>query len=117
MHMSRGLVHNYIGMRMDYSTKGEVKVKVTMVDYLKGVLGDFAEKITGTAPTPASEHMFAVRPDEERTMPNEEQALAFHYIVSRLIFASSRSRKLSRRWCRLKWLTGTYQEQFTRPSY
>jgi hypothetical protein len=45
----------------------------TMVDYLKGVLGDFPEDITGSVPTPASEHLFDVRPDEEKTMLNEEQ--------------------------------------------
>jgi hypothetical protein len=48
MHMSRGLVHDYIGMTIDYTTRGEVKVK--MVDYLKGVFGDFTEVIDGTAP-------------------------------------------------------------------
>jgi hypothetical protein len=37
MHVWRGLVHDYLGMTLDYSTKGEVKV--TMVDYLKGVQG------------------------------------------------------------------------------
>jgi hypothetical protein len=52
MHVSRGLVHDYLGMTLDYSTKGVVKV--TMVDYLKGVLGDFPEEITRSAPTPAS---------------------------------------------------------------
>jgi hypothetical protein len=91
MHMSRGLIHDYLPMIMDYSTKGEVKV--TMVDYLKGVLGDFPEEITRTAPTPASEHMFNVRSDEERTMLNEEQAQAFHHDAAQLIFASSQSQK------------------------
>jgi hypothetical protein len=57
-------------MTLDYTTKGEVKV--TMVDYLKGVLGDFPEVINGAAPTPASEHLFDIRPDEERTLMNEE---------------------------------------------
>jgi hypothetical protein len=35
MHVSRGLVHDYLRMTLDYSTRGEVKVKVTMDDYLK----------------------------------------------------------------------------------
>jgi hypothetical protein len=91
MHVSRGLVHDYLGMTLDYTTKGEVKV--TMVDYLKGVLGDFPEVISGTAPTPASEHLFDIRPDEERTLLNEEQARAFHHAVAQLLFASARSRK------------------------
>jgi hypothetical protein len=91
MHVSRGLLHDYLGMTFDYTTKGEVKV--TMVDYLKGVLGDFTEVIDGTAATPASEHLFDVCPDEERTLLNEEQARAFHHAVAQLLFASARSRK------------------------
>jgi hypothetical protein len=85
MHVSRGLVHDYLGMTLDYTKKGEVKVK--MVDYLKGVLVDFPEVINGTAPTPASEHLFDIRPDEERTLLNEEQARAFHHAVAQLLFA------------------------------
>jgi hypothetical protein len=91
MHMSRGLLHDYLGMTLDYTTKGEVKV--IMVDYLKGVLGDFPEVIDGTAPTPASEHLFDVRPDKEKTLLNEEQARVFHHAVAQLLFASARSRK------------------------
>jgi hypothetical protein len=52
MHVSRGLVHEYLGMSLDYTVKGEVKI--TMVDYLEGVIGDFPEVIDGTAPTTAS---------------------------------------------------------------
>jgi hypothetical protein len=71
MYVSRGLVCDYLGITLDYSTKGEVKV--TMVEFLEGVLGDFPEAITSSVPTPASEHLFNVRPDEERTPLNEEQ--------------------------------------------
>jgi hypothetical protein len=63
-----------------------------MVDYLKVVLGDSPEEITGSVPTPASEQLFDVRPGEERIMLNEEQARAFHHAVAQLLFASSRSR-------------------------
>jgi hypothetical protein len=64
-----------------------------MGDYLKGVLGDFPEEITGSSPIPASEHLFDALPDEERTTLNEEQTQAFHHDVAQLLFASSRSRK------------------------
>jgi hypothetical protein len=56
-------------------------------------LGGFPEVIEGAAPTPALEHLFDVRPDEERTLINEEQAQAFHHAVAQLIFTSARSRK------------------------
>jgi hypothetical protein len=91
MHVSRGLVHEYLGMTLDYTVKGEVKI--TMVDYLKGVIGDFPEVIDGTAPAAASEHLFDVCPDEERVLLEEEQARAFHHAVAQLLFASSRARK------------------------
>jgi hypothetical protein len=52
MHISRGLVHEYLGMTLDYTVKGEAKI--TMVHYMKGVIGDFPEVIDGTAPTAES---------------------------------------------------------------
>jgi hypothetical protein len=91
MHVSRGLVHEYLGMTLDYTVKGEVKI--TMVDYLKGVIRDFPEVIDGTAPAAASEHLFNVRPDEERVLLEEERARAFHHAVAQLLFTSSSARK------------------------
>jgi hypothetical protein len=70
MHVSRGLVHDYLCMTLDYAMKGEVKV--TMVDYLKGVLNDFPEVIEGHAQTAAAENLFTVRPDDERATLDEE---------------------------------------------
>jgi hypothetical protein len=39
MRVSRGRVHDYLGMTLDFTKKGEVKV--TMIDYLKKVISDF----------------------------------------------------------------------------
>jgi hypothetical protein len=36
-----------------------------MIDYLKGVINDFPEIITGTAITPATTNLFDVRPDNK----------------------------------------------------
>jgi hypothetical protein len=46
VRVSRWRVHDYLSMILDFSDKGEVKV--TMIDYLKGVLNDFPEMITGS---------------------------------------------------------------------
>jgi hypothetical protein len=91
MHVSRKLVHEYLGMTLDYTVKGEVKI--TMVDFLEGVIGDFPGVIDGTAPTAASETFFNVRPVEERVILEEERARAFHHAVSQLLFESSRASK------------------------
>jgi hypothetical protein len=52
MRVSRGGVHDYLGMMFDFTNKGDVKV--SMVDYLKGVIDDFPEGITGAMATPST---------------------------------------------------------------
>jgi hypothetical protein len=49
MKVSRGKVHDYLGMTLDYTKKGEVKL--TTIDYMKGVIEDFPEVITGVQKT------------------------------------------------------------------
>jgi hypothetical protein len=73
------------------------KAKAKPMNVLKiqeSLWGDFPEVIEdGTTPTPASEHLLDVRPDQERTLLNEEQTWAFHHTLAQLLFASTRSRK------------------------
>ena len=40
--VTRGKIHDYLGMRFDFSEPG--KVKVDMIDYVKEMLDDFSEK-------------------------------------------------------------------------
>jgi hypothetical protein len=91
MRVSQGKVHDYLGMTLDFTNKGEVKV--TMIDYLKGVVNDFPEVITGTAITPATANLFDVRPKDERKVLGEEEARAFHHSVTQLLFATTLARK------------------------
>ena len=46
MHRLRGLRHDYLGIWLDYSIPGEVRI--SMEEYLMGVLDDFREDITDT---------------------------------------------------------------------
>jgi hypothetical protein len=91
MRVSWGRVHDCLGMTLDFTKKGEVKI--TMIDYLKGVINNFPEEITGTAMSPATKNLYDVRPNEERTVLGEEQARAFHHAVAQLLFATARVRK------------------------
>jgi hypothetical protein len=54
----RGTRHDYLGMELDYSVKG--KVKINMTKYVENMIEDFPEKIktTDTAITPASDGLF-----------------------------------------------------------
>ena len=40
-----GKVHNYLGMIFNFLAKG--KVMVTMMEYIKNIIKDFPEEITG----------------------------------------------------------------------
>jgi hypothetical protein len=91
MRISRGNVHNYLGMNLNVESPGEVKV--TMIDYLKEVTNDFPEVITRSAATTATDHMFEIHPDESRVLLDKKWAQAFHHTVAQLLFVSNRTRK------------------------
>ena len=50
----RGLVHDYLGMDLDYTTKG--KVENSMIKYVDKILEGFSEELGASAATPAVEH-------------------------------------------------------------
>ena len=62
-----------------------------MWDYLKKVIIEFPEEITGTCTTPVSDHFFKVREDGRKL--NEELVDAFHHTVYQLLFAANRARR------------------------
>jgi hypothetical protein len=84
----RGKVHNYLGMIFDFLAKG--KVMVTMVEYIKDIIKDFPEEITGTKTSPAADHLFTVRDPSLAKTLLEEQAMAFYRAMAQLLFLSAR---------------------------
>jgi hypothetical protein len=85
LRVSRGKTHDYLGMDLDFTEPG--KVKITMIPYLKGVIKDFPKEITVRAASLSAENLFTVREDQDREPLNESHALAFHHIVAQLLFA------------------------------
>jgi hypothetical protein len=49
-----------------------------MVEYLKGVIDDFLEVITGRSAMPTEEKLFEVCPDESRILFGGKHAQTFH---------------------------------------
>ena len=88
MHGSRGDRHDYIGMRLEFSKKGEVQV--SMEDYLRGVIDDFPEEISKSAATPAAPCLFQTRDEDDpkRVHLDEFRAQVFHHNVAQLLFGS-----------------------------
>ena len=81
--MSRGKVHNYLGMVLDYSTPGEVKVN--MIKYIKDTVEGFIELVSDGAATPAAYHLFDVDADGVKLV--EQLARVFHTTTAKLIFS------------------------------
>ena len=90
MKVCRGKIHEYLGMTLDFSTRGEVKV--TMFPYVKEIVDLFTQYDNSdcTAKTSAGEHLFTVH-DENNKLP-EEQTAVFHHFVAKSLFATKRAR-------------------------
>jgi Reverse transcriptase (RNA-dependent DNA polymerase) len=86
--VSRDQVHEYLGMRFDFTERGAVTVD--MSDYVKAVIADMPQDMIGKAVTPAANHLFDIR---ENSVPIEkEKADAFHKTVMQLQYLSQRAR-------------------------
>jgi hypothetical protein len=85
---TRGSVHEYLGMTLDYSIKGEVRIG--MSEYVKKMIEHFGEDLSEPAKTPAAQHLFQVREDAQPL--NEKQAQKFHNTVAKGLFLCKRAR-------------------------
>ena len=85
---TRGKVHDYLGMTINYSIPG--KVMFTMIDYIKTMLDELPGDMDGTVPTPASSHLFDVNELAEKL--SEEIGNLFHHNAAKLLFLCKRAR-------------------------
>jgi len=86
MKVTDGLVHEYLGMKFDYSTPG--KVIITMKKYLTSVIEESG--VEGTAQTPSGENLFDI--SENSPVLDERNRENFHHIVAQLLYAAVRAR-------------------------
>ena len=80
--VTRGLVHDYLGMTLDF--KIPQKVQIQMFDFIDKMLKDLPADMDGTARTLAAEHLFTVNPTP-KPLP-EDTAVLFHHNVTKLLF-------------------------------
>ena len=88
---SRGKKHKYLGMDLDFTTKGEVKV--TMADYTKKCIKIFnkvAPLELGTKLSAVACNLFEVNEDIKNLSPRKDEA--FHSLVAKISFATKRAR-------------------------
>jgi hypothetical protein len=86
--VTRGKVHDYLGMTLDYSTKGKVHIK--MLDSVAKMLQDLPEEFDGEASTPASNDLFKI--DEDSPKVGEKKAQFYHTYVAKTLFICKRAR-------------------------
>jgi hypothetical protein len=88
INKSRGKVHDYLGMELDYSINGQVTIN--MSDYIKTIISEIPEDMRGVASTPASNHLFVVNHDP--VILDEPRQKLFVHLVMQLLYLSQRAR-------------------------
>lgn len=88
--VSRGKVHDYLGMKLDYSVKGQLSIN--MIAYVETMLKGFPpEELKGAAPkAPWTEHLFKV--NEACDKLSVAKAEQFHTVVAQGLFLCKRGR-------------------------
>jgi hypothetical protein len=91
MTVSRGKIHKYLGMTLDYSVPGQVKI--TMLDYVNDILAAFDKaepKGGGTKTSAAPDSLF--KADEDCEKLTQAKAVEFHNLVAKTLYATKRAR-------------------------
>jgi hypothetical protein len=91
MMVSRGKIHKYLGMTLDYTVRGQVKI--TMVDYVDEILIAFDKaepKGGGTKTSAEPDSLFKV--DESCEKLKQDKAVELHNLVAKTLYATKRSR-------------------------
>jgi hypothetical protein len=91
MVVSRGKIHNYLGMTLNYTIGGNAKI--TMFDYVNEILTAFDKaepKGAGTKSSAAPDNLFMVNEDCNK-LPSEK-AVQFHNMVAKTLYATKRAR-------------------------
>ena len=91
MVVSRGKVHKYLGITLDYTVRGQVQI--TIIDFLDKVFIDFDKaepKGGGTKTSAAPENLFKVEEDCEN-LP-QSKTIQFQNLVAKTLYSTKRSR-------------------------
>ena len=94
LSVRRGANHDYLGINFDYSrAESHGEVVIDQIPYLLQILRDFPERLGQSKATPAADHLFDVRADDEARFLPEDQAAVFHRTVAQLLFIAPRARR------------------------
>ena len=86
--VTRGKKHDYLGILLDYSEPGYVKLDMTA--YVRKVLEEVRDDMDGTATSPAAEYLFQIV--DGVPLLDEATSEFFHATVAKLLFLCKRGR-------------------------
>jgi len=79
---STGKKLEYLGMTLDYTTKG--KVTLSMYEYIDKMLTELPSDMNGVSKVPSAGHLFNINPDATK-LP-EYKAQLFHHLEAKLLY-------------------------------
>ena len=87
--ITRGRVHEYLGMKMDFSIPGQVVL--SMPEYIDSLIKETPSDLTkGASTTPAAGHLFTTNAEAQKLC--EDQASEYHHHVAKLLYLAKRMR-------------------------
>jgi hypothetical protein len=86
--VNQGKKHEYLGMNIDFSIKGEVRI--TMYDYVEKLIRQLPSDMIGTKKTTAAEYLF--RTDATGVLLNAADKEKFHNLTAKTLWLSQRGR-------------------------
>jgi hypothetical protein len=105
--VSREKIHKYIGMMLDYSVPGQVKIKMLKyVNEIKAAFDKAEPKGGGTKTSAAPESLFKVDEDFEKLA--HAKTVEFHNLVAKTLYSTKRAR--SDTWTAIAFLTTRVRE-------
>ena len=86
--VTRGPVHEYLGMMIDFLRPGTVQFH--MKAFIDDLITETPELLKGMAVNPGGQHLFTVNEDCPKL--SEKQAELFHHLTAKLLYKSERTR-------------------------
>ena len=89
LSVSRGKTHDYLGMSLDFRTKGEVQID--MQHYIDMMLQDAPEDMEGVSNTRAVVHLFKTNLEDPKALGDKQKKIFVHLVMQGL-YLSQRGR-------------------------
>ena len=82
LSVSRGKIHDYLGMNLDFHVEGEVRID--MEHYIDMMLHDTPEDMKGVSNTPAAAHLFKTNSEDPKLLDDKQKKIFVHLVMQGL---------------------------------